>query len=197
MIPNKNAPEILAKEISVTQEWIEKAVIGLNLCPFAKAVYVKNQIRYMVSRAQDTTSLQHDLRHALNVLAAVQSEHIDTILLIHPHVLGDFFDYNHFLKIADTTIADAGLGGVIQIASFHPDYQFADAGVDDIDNYTNRSPYPMLHLLRETSIAHAVASFPDAADIYEKNIATLRQLGHDGWQRLGLNDSGFEQFASR
>lgn len=173
--------------INATRIWLEKAVIGLNLCPFAKAVHVKNQIRYAVSDARSPEELHDDLVAELQALNAADPEHIETTLLIHPYVLSDFLDYNDFLDIADATAAQLGLTGQIQIASFHPNYQFADTEPDDIDNLTNRSPFPILHLLREASVERAVAAFPDAAQIYEKNIATVRRLGWKGWQLLGLS----------
>lgn len=175
------SPDIV---IAATQAWLEKAVIGLNLCPFAKSVYVKNQIRYQVSQAHTTDALLTDLMTELEILQTADPTVLDTTLLIHPHVLDDFLDYNDFLDVADAAIDDLGLTGDIQIASFHPQYQFAGSAPDDMDNYTNRSPYPILHLLRESSIERAVAAYPDAAMIFERNINTLRQLGLKGWQRL-------------
>jgi len=176
------AEEIVAR----TRQWLEKAVIGLNLCPFAKAVYVKDQIRYVVSRAETPAALLEDLTAELQALAAADPAAIDTTLLIHPQALTDFLDYNDFLGIAEAAVAEHGLEGVLQIASFHPRYQFAGTAADDVENYTNRSPYPMLHLLREASVERAVAAFPDAAQIYEKNMETLRRLGREGWARLGV-----------
>lgn len=170
--------------IDATKAWLEKAVIGLNLCPFAKAVHVKEQIRYVVSTAHTAEALLADLASELQLLDAANPEEIDTTLLIHPHVLNDFLDYNDFLDLADAKVAQLGLEGRIQVASFHPDYRFADSGPDDIENYTNRSPYPILHLLREESVERAVEAFPDAARIFEKNMETMRRLGHHGWQRL-------------
>lgn len=170
--------------IDTTKAWLEKAVIGLNLCPFAKAVYAKNQIRYVVSTARTAEELQADLTSELKLLDAADPNETDTTLLIHPCVLNDFLDYNEFLDIADAEVEQLGMDGRIQVASFHPDYQFADSGPDDIENYTNRSPYPTLHLLREESVERAVDAFPDAADIFEKNMETMRQLGHEGWQQL-------------
>jgi hypothetical protein len=170
--------------IDTTKAWLEKAVIGLNLCPFAKAVYAKNQIRYVVSTARTAEELQADLTSELKLLDAADPNETDTTLLIHPYVLNDFLDYNEFLDIADAEVEQLGMDGRIQVASFHPDYQFADSGPDDIENYTNRSPYPTLHLLREESVERAVDAFPDAADIFEKNMETMRQLGHEGWQQL-------------
>lgn len=179
--------------IDATKAWLEKAVIGLNLCPFAKAVHVKNQIRYVVSNAQTADELRDELASELRQLDAADPEKIDTALLIHPWVLTDFFDYNEFLDIADAQVAELGLEGRIQVASFHPEYQFADSGPEDIENYTNRSPYPMLHLLREESVERAVDAFPDAADIFEKNMETMRRLGHDGWRKLLLASPGPEE----
>lgn len=170
--------------VALTRTWVDKAVIGLNLCPFAKAVQIKQQIRYAVSHADDEAALQQDLRHELQHLRDTDPEVLDTTLLIHPQVLQDFFDYNRFLVVADTIVAQTGLAGEIQIASFHPDYQFADTKADDIDNYTNRSPFPILHLLRENSIDRAVKAYPEASTIFERNIATMRRLGLDGWHNL-------------
>jgi hypothetical protein len=170
--------------IAATRQWLEKAVIGLNLCPFAKAVHLKQQIRWVVSTSTDTFALRDELLHQLESLRDTPAEQTDTTLLIHPFVLGDFADYNDFLDVADAALATLGLEGVIQIASFHPAYQFAGTAPDDIENFSNRAPYPTLHLLREASIDKAVAAFPDAAEIYERNIETLRGLGHAGWARL-------------
>ncbi|GAB3250513.1 DUF1415 domain-containing protein [Chitinimonas naiadis] len=172
--------------IAATQDWLEKAVIGLNLCPFAKAVYIKNQVRFVVSEARNLDHLLEDLDRELVLLAETDPESVDTTLLIHPWILNDFLDYNEFLDVADGVVAEHDLEGLIQIASFHPDYQFEDAEADDISNFSNRSPYPTLHLLREASIDKAVAAFPDAAAIFEKNIAMLRELGREGWDALGL-----------
>jgi hypothetical protein len=167
-----------------TQCWLERAVIGENLCPFAKAVHAKRQIRWVVSAATDEQALLDDLIRELEHLAETDPEAVDTTLLIHPHVLGDFLDYNDFLGIAEDTVAELDLEGVLQVASFHPDYQFADTPAGDISHATNRSPYPTLHLLREASIDRAVTAFPDAETIYERNIDTLRRLGNAGWRAL-------------
>ena len=172
--------------IAATRAWLEEAVIGLNLCPFAKAVHVKNQIRYVVSNAKTREALAADLQRELQFLDETDPEKIETTLLIHPQVLQDFLEYNDFLEIADAVVDENDLTGVIQIASFHPEYQFADSNADDIDNYTNRSPYPTLHLLRESSIDRAVDSFPEANAIFERNIATMRELGLSGWNALSF-----------
>ncbi|MDE2429962.1 MAG: DUF1415 domain-containing protein [Burkholderiales bacterium] len=176
-----------ADVVAQTENWLEKAVIGLNLCPFAKAVQVKKQIRYVVSEATTPETLLEDLVKELETLAEANPEQIETTLLIHPMVLNDFLDFNDFLDVADTALQELDLDGQLQIASFHPDYQFAGTEHDDIDNYTNRSPYPTLHLLREESIDRAVEAFPEAESIYEKNIETMRKLGHEGWRRLFSN----------
>ncbi|MFL6194470.1 MAG: DUF1415 domain-containing protein [Thermoanaerobaculia bacterium] len=170
--------------VAETREWLRKAVIGLNLCPFANAVHVRNQIRYAVSQAETPEELLADLVGELRRLAAADPEDIDTTLLIHPKVFGDFLEYNDFLDVADDALEELGLVGEIQVASFHPRYQFADSGPEDIENFTNRSPYPMLHLLREASVERAVEAVPDASEIYERNMETLRRLGRAGWARL-------------
>lgn len=172
--------------IQATRRWVEEAVIGLNLCPFAKAVHAKDQIRYVVSQARDTEALLLDLADELRTLAAADPARVDTTLLVHPGVLNDFLDYNDFLELADATVAELGLEGVLQVASFHPRYQFADTEPEDMGNFSNRSPYPCLHLLREASVDAAVEAFPEAEKIYLKNIETLERLGHAGWKALGL-----------
>jgi hypothetical protein len=172
--------------VAVTRTWLERAVIGLNLCPFAKGVHVKGQIRYVVSAAQNDTDLLDDLERELKFLAEAAPEEVDTTLLITPDVLIDFADFTDFLDLVEVVLRTQGLGGVLQVASFHPDYVFADAEADDIANHTNRAPYPTLHLIREASLARATAAFPDAADIYERNIETLRELGHEGWRALDV-----------
>jgi hypothetical protein len=170
--------------IQETQDWLIKAVIGLNLCPFAKAVHVKEQIKYVVSEATSVEQLMEDLAKELEFLAEVSREKTDTTLLIHPKVLGDFLDYNDFLELADQLLEDLDLDGELQIASFHPQYQFAGTEIDDITNFTNRSPYPTLHLIREDSIDEAVKAFPEAEAIFETNMQTMEKLGLDGWLKL-------------
>lgn len=169
-----------------TQAWVEKAVIGLNLCPFAKAVQVQGKVRYVVSAATTVEDLLYELAAELNHLHDTPPEQTDTTLLIHPRVLTDFLDYNDFLEAADSLVADIGLEGELQVASFHPQYQFEGTEPDDITNFTNRSPYPTLHLLREDSIDRAVAAFPNPESIFDTNMATLEKLGIDGWRQLGL-----------
>ena len=170
--------------IDETRHWMLQAVIGLNLCPFAKAVHVKNQIRYVVSEATTPEELAHDLIEELQFLNQADPQEVDTTLLIHPQTLNDFLDYNDFLDVADAAVTELDLEGILQVASFHPQFQFEDTEPDDIENYTNRSPYPTLHQLREDSIEKAVQAFPEASDIFEANIETLEKLGHDGWQQL-------------
>lgn len=182
--PNLHADD--EQIVAATRNWLEKAVIGLNLCPFAKAVYVKQQVRYVVSNATTPEALLETLMDELQLLSDTDPEVTDTTLLIHPFVLNDFLDYNEFLDVADAAVEDMQLDGELQVASFHPQYQFAETDVNDIGNYTNRAPYPILHLLREESIERAVAAFPEASEIFDKNIATLEQLGHDGWDKLDV-----------
>lgn len=172
------------RALAETRAWLERAVIGLNLCPFARAVQAKGQIRYVVSDARDPAELLADLRRELLALAAADPAETDTTLLVHPGVLADFGDYNDFLDQADAALEALGLAGELQVASFHPDYRFAGSAADDIANATNRSPHPTLHLLREASIDRAVAAFPDPASIYEANIRRLRELGPAGWAAL-------------
>ena len=170
--------------IAATRRWLERAVIGLNLCPFAKAVYVKQQVRFVLSEATTPDALLDELASELSLLARTDPDVVDTTLLVHPRVLADFLDYNDFLDRADAAVAALGLEGEIQVASFHPQYRFAGTYADEMGNFTNRSPYPTLHLLREASIDRAVAAFPDPDVIVERNIATLEKLGREGWDRL-------------
>lgn len=170
--------------LAETRAWVERAVIGLQLCPFAKAPQVKGQVRYVVSEASDAESLLSGLVDELKLLAATPSDRIETTLLVHPRVLTDFEDHNDFLEIAEAALAALDLEGVIQIASFHPHYRFAGSEPDDIANATNRSPHPTLHLLREDSIERALATFTDPDSIFEANIATMERLGREGWAAL-------------
>jgi len=170
--------------IALTRAWIERAVIGLNLCPFAKAPYVKERIRYCVSHASSARDLLQDLRVELQRLVDSPVDELETTLLIHPQCLNDFLDYNDFLGDVDTTLRKLGLEGTIQVASFHPQYQFADSGPDDLSNATNQSPFPMLHLLREDSIDRAVETMSNPERIYTANIESLERLGARGWQDL-------------
>jgi hypothetical protein len=170
--------------LAETRAWVDRAVIGLNLCPFAKAVQIKNQVRYVVSGATDGDALLAELRDEMNRLVAADPAELDTTLLIHPQVLNDFLDFNDFLGAADETLEELGYEGMLQVASFHPQFQFAGTDADDVTNATNRSPYPTLHLLREDSVDRAVAAFPQAEAIYENNIRTLEELGAEGWAAL-------------
>ena len=170
--------------IAETRAWVDRAVIGLNLCPFAKAAQVKDQIRYAVSDATDAEALLDTLREELRLLAGADPAQVETTLLIHPRVLTNFLEFNEFLGVADAALEALGYAGVLQVASFHPQYQFAGTAADDVTNATNRSPYPTLHLLREASIDQAVAAFPEAKTIYERNIRTLQALGPQGWAAL-------------
>ncbi|WP_411852215.1 DUF1415 domain-containing protein [Stenotrophomonas sp. LGBM10] len=178
--PAQDGPDVIAE----TRTWLEQIVIGLNLCPFAKAVYVKNQVRFVLSDATTPEALVEQLAEELVLLRDTPAEQIDTTLIVHPDVLTDFLDYNDFLDNADAAIEALDLQGILQVASFHPQYQFAGVAPDDVSNYTNRAPYPTLHLLREDSVERAVAAFPDPDVIVERNIETLDKLGVEGWTRL-------------
>jgi len=171
------------------RRWLERAVIGLNLCPFAKAVYVKQQVRIVISDASTERALLEQLGEELALLRDTPAETVDTTLLVHPQVLGDFLDYNDFLDDADGLVEAMDLDGVLQVASFHPDYRFADTAPDDAGNLTNRAPWPILHLLREDSLDRAVAAYPDPDGIIERNIATMRELGIEGFHRLLAGDT--------
>ena len=173
--------------VAATRKWLERAVIGLNLCPFAKSVHAKELVRYVVSRAQTTDALLDDFERELKFLTEVAPEKVDMTLLMTPGVLADFEAFTDFLDLAEVVLRNYGMVGVLQVASFHPDYVFAGEDADDIANYTNRAPYPTLHLIREASLARATAAFPDASDIYLRNIETLRALGLEGWRALGVD----------
>ena len=170
--------------LQYTCRWLERAVIGLNLCPFAKAVHGKQQIRWVESSATTVEALLVELLDELKLLAQTPAAEVDTTLLVHPQVLNDFLDYNDFLNLADDAVEELGLAGVLQVASFHPQYRFEGTEEDDPGNLSNRAPYPTLHLLREDSVDRAVQAFPEADQIYERNIETLQQLGLDGWRKL-------------
>jgi hypothetical protein len=170
--------------IARTRVWLERAVIGLNLCPFAKAVYIKQQVRFVVTAATTADELVAELAQELTLLDQADPEIISTTLLIHPQAMTDFLDYNDFLEAADAAVDALQLDGVLQVASFHPDYQFADTGPHDIGNYSNRAPFPTLHLLREESLDKAVAAFPDPESIFGTNLKTLEKLGISGWKAL-------------
>ncbi len=167
-----------------TRRWLERAVIGLNLCPFAKAVVAKHQVRFVLSDASTPEALLAQLGEEMLLLRETPAEQIDTTLLVHPHVLNDFLDYNDFLQLADGLIDTLRLDGVLQVASFHPDYQFAGSAPDDIENFSNRAPYPTLHLLREDSVSRALEAFPDPEAIIDRNAETLRRIGLGGWHDL-------------
>ena len=178
--------DLTLPEIADTVRWLERAVIGLNLCPFAKAPHVKGQVHYVVSQAKGLEGLRDELIEQLQALAEVTAEERETVLLIVPQMLRDFLEFNDFLDEADAVLQDHDWDGVFQVASFHPEFQFADTEPDDLGNFTNRSPYPTLHLLREDSIDRAVEAFPEAEMIYETNIVTLKKLGLAGWKALDV-----------
>ena len=170
--------------VEATRLWVERAVIGLGLCPFAESVYRRDGVRFYVSGQRTVAALMEELRDELRYLHAADPRQRETTLLIHPWVLADFVEFNDFLQICDAIVEELGLEGEIQIASFHPRYQFAGTLPDDIENYTNRSPYPTLHLLREASVERALEGVPNPESIYENNIERMRELGIAGWRAL-------------
>ena len=175
--------------IADTRRWLERAVIGLNLCPFAKAPHAKGQIHYAVCEGDDRQALLTMLRAELQALADASPNESETTLLIAPRGFDDFLDFNDLLDEADAVVTALDLDGTLQVAPFHPRFQFAGTDEDDITNATNRAPYPTLHLIREESIDRAVAAFPEAEAIYEANMATLEKLGDEGWAALGVGAS--------
>lgn len=174
--------------IRAVRNWVDRLVVGYNLCPFAKRELMRNSVRFTVSDATGEEALLRDLGVELQRLRDTPA--IETTLLIHPRVLGDFLDFNGFLDLAEGLVKRLDLEGVIQIATFHPDYQFAGTQPDDAENYTNRSPYPVLHLLREESLEQAIERYPDTADIPERNIELMEELGVDKLRRLLRSCSG-------
>ncbi len=182
-----NANDALARiAIEDTQHWLLQAVVGLNLCPFAKSVVVKDMVRYRVCTLAEPDDVLTLLREELLYLATADPDTLDTTLLITPNALPDFLDFNDFLAECDAVLIDLALDGVLQVADFHPRYQFGGTDEDDIENFTNRTPYPTLHLLREASIDKAVEAYPDASLIFERNMEVLNKLGHAGWEALGI-----------
>jgi uncharacterized protein len=169
-----------------TRRWLERAVVGLNLCPFAKSVMVKHQVHFAVTNACDAPEALDAFERELDALVAADAQIRDTTLLVIPNGMHDFLSFLDLATRAERIVRKRGLDGVIQVAHFHPDFVFAGADDGDITNYTNRAPYPTLHLLREQSIDRAVAAFPDAAAIYEANMEVLRRLGREGWDALGV-----------
>ncbi len=167
-----------------TRSWVERAVIGLNLCPFAKAPYARQAIRYVVSGASDADRLLDDLEYELTALNLADPTETETTLLIHPLTMTRFLDFHFFLSEAEAMLAQLDLRGKLQVAPFHPHFEFADTRQDSVENFSNRSPYPTLHLLRESSVSRAVSLIADPAVIYRNNIATLRELGHAGCEGL-------------
>ena len=172
--------------IARTRRWLEKAVIGLNLCPFARAVYLRDRVRLVVSHARHIDDLLDQLDRELRLLVDTPADQIETTLIVHPTLFPDFLDFNDFTALAEAAPAEQGLEGVIQLASFHPQYQFEGTEPDDVSNCTNRSPFPTLHLLREDSVEKAVATLEDPDVIFEENIRTLQRMGPEGWRALDL-----------
>ena len=190
-LPVQLTSQMVKQIVQDTRRWLERAVIGLNLCPFAKAVYVKEQVHYAVSAALEPADMLEELAFELKTLVAMDVQVRDTTLWILPNSLHEFLDFNDFLVRANALLRKLRLDGIVQIAPFHPRFQFADAAQDDVANCTNRSPYPMLHLLREASVDRAVAAFPQASEIFGKNVQTLTELGEQGWAALDVGARDF------
>lgn len=169
----------MQNHIEITRNWVEKIVIGLNLCPFAKPVFIKDQIKFVKSDAKTPDELTKDLLKELNFLTGMEGDDTETTILIIPFVLQDFGHYLDYLEYANDLIYQAGLEGTFQLASFHPDYQFEDTEPNDVENYTNRSPFPLLHILREDTLAKAIKTYPNVEDIPSNNIKKLQELGVD------------------
>ena len=193
--PARAGAQDAAVYIDDTRRWLERAVIALNLCPFAKGVHVKGQIHYAVTFAHDPAEILEVLRSELTALMAAHADERDTTLLMVPQGLTDFLDFNDFLGHAEALLDAMELDGTLQIASFHPQFQFAGTAADDVTNCTNRAPYPTLHLLREESIDRAVAVFPEAEAIFERNMEVLEGLGMQGWTALDVGPSGTKENA--
>jgi len=191
--PSEETAIAEATVLAATRRWVERAVVGLNLCPFARAPFAQQRVHFRISHARSEEALLDDLREELVALQAADPLIRETTLLIHPGVLTEFLDYNDFLDTADAAVLALGLEGELQVASFHPDYRFADTAADAIENCTNRSPYPTLHLLRESSIERAVETMGDTDEIYRRNIETLRRLGVDGWLALMRDEDDVTQ----
>lgn len=174
--PTREAPShtIIAAQM---QTWITRVVVGLNLCPFARKPLENNQVRITVSNAHNTAALLEDLHAELSLLESKPASEIETTIIAISEMLGDFADYNDFLDLAEGLLDRFGWEGQFQIASFHPDYQFDGTGAEDAENYTNRSPWPALHLLREDSLEQAVDSHPDPEQIPDRNIAAMNAMG--------------------
>lgn len=175
-----------AQAIADTRRWLERAVIGLNLCPFAKAVYVQRQVHFAFYPGAAPAELLEVLVSEANDLLAVGSSVRDTTLLIAPQVFNAFIEFHAFTQRSERRLARTGCEGVLQLASFHPQFQFAGSTPQDIENATNRAPYPTLHLLREDSVSRAVAAIPETEEIYERNIRKMKTLGHEGWAALAV-----------
>lgn len=182
MAPIKGSDPFSSEAIAATRHWVEALVVGESLCPFAGRELENERVRFTVTDARDEETLLEALKEEMDRLDADPA--IETTLLIHPHALADFLDYNDFLSLADALLAQAGREGVYQVASFHPGYRFADSAEDDAENYTNRSPYPMLHLLREASVERAIDGHPDIDAVPSRNIGRMNELGRDHLQAL-------------
>ncbi|MCB0552066.1 MAG: DUF1415 domain-containing protein [Phaeodactylibacter sp.] len=167
-----------------TRRWVEHFVVGLNLCPFAHSPFRNGRIRYVLYEQEDIVELARLLVQEAQWLSRQPAGEVETTLLVHPNALPDFYDYLDFLEEAELLIRENDLEGIIQVASFHPAYQFAGTEADAPENYTNRSPYPMLHLLREEALEQAIDSYNHPEQIPEQNIEKMNKLGQEGIEEL-------------
>lgn len=188
-MPHPNTPSAAPSvdaALADTRRWLDRAVIGLNLCPFAKAVQARGQVHYAGTDTRDPETLLQLLFAEADALMALDAAERDTTLLVATTCLPDFLDFNDFAGDAEEQLFERGFEGVLQLATFHPDFQFGGTEADDITNATNRAPWPTLHLLREASVDRAVEAFPDAEEIFGRNIETLEKLGVEGWSALDV-----------
>ncbi len=166
-------------QIDAVKHWLDEIVIGLNFCPFAAKPRRNKQIRYICSQATSSEDLLIDLQEELTLLDQTPATEIETTLLIISKMLADFSDYNQFLDLVDELLVQCEWEGIFQVASFHPDYSFADTEPDSVDNLTNRSPFPVLHIIREDSIEKVIKNITSADEIYKQNIQTIRNLSSE------------------
>lgn len=182
-VSNLPQPDVQAV-VQRTLDWLDRIVIGLNLCPFAASVRREGSVRLAVCESSDEATLAKDLLAELDLLQQTGEAEISTTLLVFPRAFHRFDSYWQFYELAENLLLEAGLEGVIQLASFHPDYCFEGEPAQDVSHFTNRSPYPMLHLIREQQLERVLAQYPDPEAIPDRNIATLRRLGESQLRAL-------------
>lgn len=176
--------EIQQQQLELSKQWVEKVVVGLNLCPFAKPVIKANGLRYALTQSVADDALIAFFLAELELISNADEVTIATSLVIYPNALGDFYDYLDFLAQCEELLVRAGLSGEFQVASFHPDYLFAGVGEEDVSHWTNRSPFPMLHIIREAQMSRVLANHPNPDSIPERNIELLREMGKEAILRL-------------